>query len=190
MDSFTAPEPARTTGPRMVLASVPGVPVRGIPVPLRTGDVLLYSGRGIFSWAIRIKTWSVITHVEIVGFDPTTAYAARDGIGVGTYDVRREDLVMVLRPRKRVRAADLKAFHERCCEPPQKYDWWGLLRFFNFKTPRHDRQFCSEYATRLLRAGGIIPFAEDYDADGVPPCWFAVCPPSIMWVTWKRAEKA
>lgn len=185
----TTPDPPRSSGPRLTLASVVGVPVRGMPVPLRSGDVLLYSGRGIFSTLIKLKTWSSISHVEIVGYDPTTSYASRDGIGVGTYDVRRHDLVMVVRPRRRVRVEAMRSFHERCCEPPQKYDYWGLLRFFNFKSPKHDRQFCSEYAVRLLRAGGIIPFAEDCDADSVPPGWFAICPPSIMWVTWRRAEK-
>lgn len=179
------PSASRASPSRLVVQSIGGVPVRGIPVPLRTGDVLLYRGTGVFSTLIRLKTWSDVTHVEVAGFDPTTAYAARDGQGVGTYDIRRDDLYAVLRPRWRVNVRALRGFHERCCHPPQGYDWWGLLRFFTFGQPSLDKQFCSEYATRLLRASGGDPFARDYDADRVAPGWFLACPSSVMTTTWR-----
>lgn len=139
---------------------------------LRPGDVLLYRGTSVWSALIRIKTWSDVSHCELyVGGARGQTWASRDGQGVGTYPLRRDRLVAVLRPL----AWDLeraRVFHRSCLG--QGYDWWGLMRFFTLGQPTLDKQFCSEYVTRLLRAGGVEPFARDYDADRVSPGMFLV----------------
>src|SRR3712207_7174694 len=47
----------------------------------------------------------------------------------------------------------------------QKYDWFGLLAFTSarFQGQENGRMFCSEFATRYLRAGNVDPF-NGYDA--------------------------
>ncbi len=137
----------------------------------RPGDLLLYSTRGsIWSWAIKVKTWSQVSHCEVVGPD-ATALASRDGKGVNTYyPIRERDLYAVLRP---VHPMDMGAawqWHQTVIG--QKYDWWGLMRFFTLGKPSLTKQFCSEYAVRLYRHGGIEPFTPDYDADLVSPGMF------------------
>jgi hypothetical protein len=68
----------------------------------------------------------------------------------------------------------------------QKYDWLGLLRFTwgssYTKGGMNNKQFCSEFLTRFLRAGGVDPFNGD-DADAVPPFMFMISP--IFDIIWK-----
>lgn len=142
---------------------------------LRPGDVLLYSGTGLFSALIRIKTWSRFSHVEVydcVGH----AVASRDGIGVGLYPFRHRDLAMVLRPREPFALEGARAWFRSV--NGQGYDWLGLTCFFIARWQGRDncRMFCSEFACRYLRAGGLEPFHQDYDADAVSPGMFAASP--------------
>lgn len=143
----------------------PSLPSAILP-SLRPGDLLLYRRSGFWSWAIRVKTWSDISHVETYLGDGKT-HAARDGIGVGVFPISFDGLVKVRRP--------LQPFSLEAAKPyivkteGQKYDWFGLLRFFTVGKQSQTKQFCSEDATRLARAGGVTPFAEDLDADLVSP---------------------
>lgn len=159
-------------------------PFTGLPVPTVPGDVLLYSGAGFWSWAIKVKTWSDVSHCEMVGYDET-AMASRDGEGVRTYwPIRSEGLYAVLRVRGGL-AFDFDAaweWHKR--QRGQRYDWWGLMRFFTLGDQTHDKQFCSEYLTRLLRAGGVEPFARGYDADLVSPGMFLAS--GALVEVWRR----
>lgn len=142
------------------------------------GDCLLYRGTGFYSWLIAIKTWHDVSHVEVfVGRDKTGALssvASRNGIGVGQYPLRLDGLIAVLRPTAPFNLADaMKAFHAKY--EGQKYDWLGLLRFAwrSKVVPDCDdnRQFCSEFATRFYRAGGLDPFNNE-DADAIAPATF------------------
>jgi uncharacterized protein YycO len=141
---------------------------------LRIGDVLLYSGRGLFSRLIQIKTWSRVSHCEVYdgnGF----SVASRDGIGVGRYALRADGLCAVLRPK--VHLETKKAHAWFATVDGQPYDWWGLLAFTSARRQGNQNQamFCSEFCTRYLRAGGIDPFNE-YDADGIAPGEFLKSP--------------
>ena len=133
---------------------------------IQPGDVLLYSGHGFNAWVISVKTWSKVTHCELALGGGLTA-ASRDGQGVNTYELRREDLVHVLRPDTPLDMTGVKVFHAACIG--QAYDWLGLLRFFTLGEQSKDKQFCSEYVTRLLRHGQLEPFQDAYDADLVSP---------------------
>lgn len=156
------------------------------PIPLAPGDVLLYSGTGFWSRLIRIKTWSAISHCELVAEHGDVAYASRDGQGVGTYALRSEDLTHILRPRFVLDMVRVRRFHHACMG--QAYDWLGLLRFFTVGAQSQDKQFCSEYVTRLLRAGDLEPFAHDYDADLVSPGMFLASP--VLDVVWRAVGEA
>ncbi len=144
-----------------------------MPTPvLLPGDVLLYSGRSPFSWAIKVKTWSPYSHAELYLGDNQTATSRNEG--VKTYAFTPNELALVLRPATPLDMAAVWAFHKSCIG--QQYDWFGLLRFFTLGTASKNKQFCSEYVTRLLRAGGVEPFHPDYDADSVSPGMLATSP--------------
>lgn len=152
---------------------------RLLPVPetlvrnLRPGDALLYQGRSLFSWAIRIKTWAPVSHVAVY-MGQGVVYESKEPNGVRSYPFEREHLYAVLRPSEPFDAAKATAYHNTVVG--QKYDVWGLFRFFCLGRQSTDKQFCSEYATRLYRAGGIFPFNQDYDADLVSPGMFLSSP--------------
>lgn len=147
---------------------------------LEPGDVLLYSGGGLAGWLIKLKTWSDVSHVELyVGGG--RAFASRDGIGVRTFDARAAGLYAVLRPVVPVNLEAAAAFHATCTG--QGYDWIGLLRFVRIGKESKGRQFCSEYVTRLLRAGGVHAFGPGYDADLVSPGMFLSSPVLVpVWL--------
>jgi hypothetical protein len=135
-------------------------------VELQVGDVLLYKPNGFFGRFIAIKTWSQVSHAELYMGDGV-AYASRDKIGVGYYGFRTSELVRVRRPRI---LPDYPRLEEFCTDTiGQKYDWFGLARFFNVGAGKQDRMFCSEAVTRALRWAGVELFDERKDADAVSP---------------------
>lgn len=141
-----------------------------IPRDLLIGDVLVYRGNGWFSRLIQIKTWSRYSHVEIYD-GRMKSVASRDGVGVGRYDVRLDGLAVVLRPIGPFNYRRARVWFTAVDGQP--YDWLGLLNFGFAKRQgtENGRMFCSEFATRYLRAGGLDPF-NGYDADGIAPSEF------------------
>jgi hypothetical protein len=144
------------------------------PYP-RRGDVLLYSGRSAMSWVIRVKTWSRFSHVEIMDTNEH-AIASRDGIGVGRYPIRIDQLAGIYRPLRPLDFASADAWFETV--KGQGYDWIGLLNFAVAKWQGSDnpKQFCSEFAARYLRRAEApllkfddLPIFNDVDADGIAP---------------------
>lgn len=148
---------------------------------LRVGDVLLYSGRGFFSRLIQIKTWSRYSHCEIYDGNGLSV-ASRDGIGVGRYPLRLDGLRVILRPLARFDTARARLWFDTVNGQP--YDWFGLLCFMNAKRQGKEnwKQFCSEFAVRYLRAGGIEPFTRTTDADSIAPGELAKS--SVFVTTW------
>lgn len=151
-----------------------------VPERLLPGDVLLYRPRGFFGWLIAVKSWSRWAHVEVydgAGF----SLAARDGVGVGRFPFRSNDLGAVYRLRVSCDWEAARAWFETVKGQP--YDWRGLLAFTSAKLQGRDNgaMFCSEFAARLLRwaigggasaaalaAAGRDPW-NGYDADGLAP---------------------
>jgi hypothetical protein len=143
------------------------------------GDCLCYSGRGPLSWAIKVKTWSQVSHVE--GYAGDGHVVAARATGVRTYHLTDKDLVAVLRPSATMDVpAAMRWFHDHA--NGQRYDTLGLFRFYTLGRQSMDKQFCSELLTRWYRAGGFHPFAQRYDADLVSPGMFA-CSPLFEEVT-------
>jgi len=134
------------------------------------GDCLLYTPSGFFGWLIALKTWHKVSHVEVYIGDGF-AVASRDGKGVGIYNYRPDGLAAVLRPSGFY-------YHDGAMKwfstvNGQKYDWKGILVFaLAVKQGAKDRMFCSEFATRFYRAGGLEPFHPDEDADHIAPFQF------------------
>jgi uncharacterized protein YycO len=137
---------------------------------LLPGDVLLYNRQGFYNTLIRIKTWSVVSHVAVV-LDGFTMVESRNGKGVGAYDINLDGLYCVLRPKRRIDIDAAYAWFETV--NGQGYDWIGLLAFASakFQGKENGKMFCSEFAARFLRAGGLDPF-NGADADAIAPSDF------------------
>lgn len=160
-----------------------GIGVAAVMEPnLRPGDVLLYSGGGLFSRLIQMKTWSRYSHCEVYDGDGFSM-ASRDGIGVGRYFLRIDGLRVILRPLPKFDADAAREWF--ACVNGQPYDWFGLLSFFSAKRQgrRKWKMFCSEFAVRYLRAGGVEPFNKAADADGIAPG--ELLKSSTLIVVWK-----
>lgn len=154
---------------------------------LQPGDVLLYDRQGFVNWAIKVKTWSKVSHVEVVADVHGTlrAAASRNGVGCGIYDIEYRDLAAIVRAQLPPtideesdalvpRTFDSTAavdwfFRERIFQ--QRYDWLGLFNFYiaAWQGRENGRMFCSEFAVRFLRAGGVELFRPECDADSVAP---------------------
>jgi hypothetical protein len=142
---------------------------------LLPGDVLLFNRDGFYNRIIRIKTWSRVSHVEVVasgGPSPMTV-ASRNGQGVGYYKLDSHGLYCVLRPRSDLVFNQSDAWKWFLTVNGQGYDWLGLLAFASakFQGKENGKMFCSELACRYLRAGGIDPF-RGADADAIAPSDF------------------
>jgi hypothetical protein len=146
---------------------------------LRPGDVLLYRGRGLFGFLIRLKTWSNVSHCEMY-FGAGRSAASRDGLGVSTFPFRWTGLKYVLRPRHAVNMPAGRRWHHGVSG--QKYDWLGLFIFFLAAKQGHlDKMFCSEHTARLANAMGYKPFGE-MDCDRISPGMFLASPAyDIVW---------
>jgi len=136
---------------------------------LKPGDVLLYAaGHDFFSWAIRLKTWHPVSHVE-VSIGGGESVASRNGIGVNRYPTRYDGLAYVLRPTVPFqRGAALDWFTRHAKGLP--YSWIDLANFLGVNIDKRG-MFCSEFATLVLRAGGVPVFNAE-PAIKVAPCEF------------------
>lgn len=138
---------------------------------LRVGDICLYEGTGLFSKIVQFNTGSRYSHVEVydgAGY----SLASRDGLGVDRYPFRDRDLSRVLRPHQPYKARNARAWFKTV--RGQTYDWMGLLvsRIAKWQGRENQKQFCSEFAARLLKRGGVECF-NGADADGITPGDFA-----------------
>ena len=136
---------------------------------LREGDVLLYKATSFFGYAISLKTWSSVSHVEVYdGYE--FSIASRDGQGVKRYPLRTDDLTHVLRPTvpfDRDKADLWLNLHDT--EP---YGFLDLGAFFKIPVDGPG-QICSTCATNVLRAAGV-PVFNDFPALQISPRDFLV----------------
>lgn len=143
-------------------------------IEIQPADCLLYRGKGFVSWAIRVKTWSPVSHVE-VALNPHFAISARDD-GVKVFPLTLVNLYAVLRPTPETPLDFGAAMRWFKTVEGQRYDWTGLFRFFTVGKQSQDKQFCSEVVTRWYRAAGFYPFNNAYDADLVSPGMYLSSP--------------
>lgn len=142
-------------------------------VMLREGDCLLYSGSGPWSWIIKVKTFSPVSHSEIyIGEGKTIT--SREGSGVNVYPFTDEHLHTVLRPEWPPDMAKMLEWFGTV--KGQKYGYWQALRFFRLGKEDLTRMMCSPCCARSYRAGHFHPFAGDYDASLVSPGMFLSSP--------------
>lgn len=173
---------------------------------LQPGDVCMFSRSGVFNTLISIKTWSRITHVEVVASKPLPGVAvmaaSRNGQGVNLYPSNFDGCALVLRLNTLVPGvvwdAD-KALEWMRLVQGQKYDWIGLLNFTyaRWASEQNQKMFCSEFAIRFLRRGGLVGPADilpEQDADTVAPSAFIATPGlRVIWRSpdeWKRWQTA
>lgn len=153
-----------------------------IETELKPGDCLLYhpvpfSPSHFMGWlfgeAIARKTWHNISHVEVYA-GKEQSVASRDGKGVDIYPFRSDQLAYILRPTQNFNFDE--AFNWFLTVKGQGYDWKGLLRFVytneaSTYSLAPQKMFCSEFATRFYRAGGLDLFGGE-DADAIAPFQF------------------
>lgn len=130
---------------------------------LRSGDVLLYGPSGVYGWAIRLKTWHPVAHVEVYWGDGQST-ASRDGKGVGIYPFRRDKLTHILRPAC-FNPESASVYVQAMLGTP--YGWADLLNFMGVKVDKKGI-VCSPYATEVLRAGGVPVFNNEPSNDIAP----------------------
>lgn len=137
---------------------------------VRPGDILVYSGKSIFSVIIRFKTYSRATHVaRYIGDGQQREFKEfRDAQQV---PLRVENLIAIYRPVGLWHRFRSDRFWNEVKD--QGYDYVGLVwSFFARKQGRkNNKMFCSEYVVRDDRIASDGPFliADHIDADGVAP---------------------
>jgi hypothetical protein len=157
------------------------------PIPLKSGDLLLFDRPGWANWLIKIKTWSRVSHCEVVWTDASTL-ASRNGIGVGCYQLDLAGLCYILRPVPPLDlAAGYRWFETRA--NGADYDWLGLLSFvvakWQRKLSRNAAMFCSEFATGFYRACGFDPFGPLVETAAVAPGSYLYS--NDLTVAWRKA---
>lgn len=143
-----------------------------VPEELRPGDVLLYSPSDIFGLIIAIKTWTMLSHVEVyVG--QGRVVAARS-TGVNLYSERIDGHLKYVRRPVYAKPFDEEAAYKSVMQMiGAPYEIGGLLSFYLPWMNRHRAtRICSSIATVFLRGGGFEPFNPALDADDVSPAQF------------------
>lgn len=134
---------------------------------LKPADVLLYKPKGLFGWIIKFKTWHAISHVECYVGDGFSV-ASRDGIGVGKYPLRVNDLAVICRPIPTFDIPRAMRWFEMQKGTP--YGWADLLQFAGFNVDSTGI-VCSPFITRFSRNGGMDPFNGE-SAEKIAPFQF------------------
>jgi len=162
----------------MATATLPSLEI------LEPGDALLYSGSGLFSLAIKAKTFSRISHVE-GWIGNKRAVASRDGKGVDNYPFRENGLVEVLRPTE---PFDVNAALQWYGTVRGRgYDWRQLFTFLRAGKVGKDLEnekafFCSEFLAAWYRHGGLQVCGDHYPKYAITPGMFRSSPHfRIVW---------
>jgi len=135
---------------------------------LQPGDCILYRPVDVFDWAVAVKTWTRVSHVEVF-IGQHTSVASRNGKGVGMYPVRLHDVAAVRRPGPGFDLERAMRWFDACAEG-QKYGWRTLLTFiFLNSSPIEGHMICSEFAAEFYKAGGLPLFASDWPSYRTPP---------------------
>jgi uncharacterized protein YycO len=154
---------------------------------LAPGDILLYSGKGVFSALIKWRTWSHISHAEIYVGNGTT-WTSRDGKGSNFYPFSDAHLAVVMRPLPECQGDLVKgiAWAKQHCGKP--YDFKGLMAFsvLRRKAYTEDKFFCSEAVIRFAREAGCELFNAEFRADDIYPGLLLTSP--HLRTIWTRGD--
>jgi hypothetical protein len=142
---------------------------------LRPGDCLLYRPTDVFDYAVALKTWTYVSHVECFigqGF----SVASRNGRGVDRYPLREDNVAAVLRPGPEFRLdMAMNVFYFGNGTPGsklqfQKYGWVTLGTFCLLNNnPIEGHQICSEFAANWYDAGNYPLFSDIWPAYRTAP---------------------
>lgn len=154
------------------------------PLPeILPGDCLLYSGSSFVSWAIRYRTWSSVSHVEVYVGDGLSVTAKPPWVRRYPLDTSFR-LRYVLRPTAPL---DLEAgrvwFNEYAAG--QEYHTAGLFRFFKLGKADPAKAICSEVCTGYYWACGLLVFAARMDPELISPAHFLTSPALRLIWEWK-----
>jgi hypothetical protein len=135
---------------------------------LKPGDCLLYRPVDVFDWAVALKTWTRVSHVEVYIGDHKSV-ASRNGSGVGEYLVRLHDMAAVRRLGEGFNLEQALRWFDAVAEG-QKYGWRTLLTFLLLNNSAIEGEMiCSEFAAEFYNAGGLPLFAKDWPSYRTPP---------------------
>jgi len=135
---------------------------------LQPGDCILYRPVDVFDWAVALKTWTRVSHVEVYAGDHCSV-ASRNGKGVGKYPVRLHDVAAVRRPGPGFDLAKALRWFDTYADG-QKYGWRTLLSFVCLNSsPVEGHMICSEFAAEFYKAGDWPLFAADWPSYRTPP---------------------
>lgn len=160
---------------------------------LETGDILLKDQGSPINWFTKVKTWSEVSHCELLvrgdwsggefGPEPQVITAFPKG-GVGVFDLTFKGLVYILRPRFPLGKDGIAWFLEEALD--QKYDMLGQLSFFlaQWQGADNGRQFCSEVIARIFKKDDFPLLAARLDCDAYAPASFLKSP--LVDIFWAR----
>jgi|HubBroStandDraft_3_1064219.scaffolds.fasta_scaffold202833_1 hypothetical protein len=158
------------------------------PFPFRQlvrGDTLGYFTRDPIDYAIAIKTWTWLAHVEIYDGDGMSV-ASRNGIGVNRYPLRKDGLCVIRRPLQPFNYDTANAWFEKTARG-QGYDWKGLLCFtLAEKQGSPDKMFCSEFWLNWYRQGHLELLDPNWSADRTPPAFMMVT--NVLETIWQQGK--
>lgn len=149
---------------------------------LKPGDILLYDRPGFFGKAVKFKTWSDVSHCEVV-VSALSSVSAREE-GVNEFAIDLHGLRYVLRPKMSIDFTEgMKWFNAN--SKGQPYHYMGLFSFYLASLRGKDdlKQFCSESVARLLKHCGVYLLHPNKDSDTYAPCQFLDSPlVDYVWV--------
>ena len=132
---------------------------------LRPGDILLYGDRSLLSWAIRFRTWSDVSHIEIYAGNESSLASRAEG--VKAYALRTAGLRRVYRPKTAFDfQAGLKWYGEHAAGTV--YGWGDLWRFYGINVPTKGL-ICSQFADLFFQNCHLPLFNLNYPEGAVCP---------------------
>lgn len=138
---------------------------------LKSGDVLLFSGRGLVSWLIRLRTWSFASHVGLVykiGQDvmvwESTRLTDKDGAQISLLSVRGKRYKGRIRVRQLHTRRDnsfyktLRTVREELKGVKYERHWWELWGSVAFWKNKVNLKylFCSELVGYVFKRWGLF----------------------------------
>lgn len=141
-----------------------------VPEELHPGDVLLYGPTDLFGLLICVKTWTMLSHVEIYVGRGQVIAARPEGVNIYSERID-ESLKYVRRPIMQTGTFDKEAAYKSVMQMiGSPYETAGLFSFYMPWMNRHRAtRICSSVVTVFLRGGGCEPFNPELDADDVSP---------------------
>lgn len=147
------------------------------PDDLLPGDILIYTGTGIFDRLISFCTRSKADHIEAYAGNRMSV-ASRNGIGVNIYPFRREGLLAVIRPVQPFDfASAMRTFYAKQ-KGKVPYGWSDILLSLCLKIHPHGMD-CSHFIDVWFNDGRLSFFEPHEYAGKITPRDFFILSPIL-----------